>query len=72
MLQDLLTTHSSMPHNPDIANAFFKSGMTEAWGRGIVKIIKSNVGAGKPKPESCEFILRRKHVSRDIRFILVL
>jgi len=25
--------------------------MTEAWGRGIEKIIKSNVGAGKPKPE---------------------
>jgi ATP-dependent DNA helicase RecG len=40
-----------MPHNPDIANAFFKSGMTEACGRGIEKIINSNVGAGKPKPE---------------------
>jgi ATP-dependent DNA helicase RecG len=50
-LQHLLTTHTSMPHNPDIANAFFKSGMTEAWGRGIEKIINSNVGAGKPKPE---------------------
>jgi len=25
--------------------------MTEAWGRGIEKIIKSNMGAGKPKPE---------------------
>jgi len=49
-VQDLLTFHTSMPHNPDIANAFFKSGMTEAWGRGIEKIIRSNVNAGKPKP----------------------
>ncbi len=50
-VQDLMTFHSSIPHNPDIANAFFKSGMTEAWGRGIEKIIESNVNAGKPKPE---------------------
>jgi len=49
-VQDLLTFHTSMPHNPDLANAFFKSGMTEAWGRGIEKIINSNVNAGKPKP----------------------
>ena len=49
-LQDLLTVHTSLPHNPDIATAFFKSGMTEAWGRGIEKIINSNVSAGKPKP----------------------
>lgn len=50
-LEDLLNVHTSIPHNPDIANGFFKSGMTEAWGRGIEKIIKSNVDAGKPKPE---------------------
>ncbi|MDR0446776.1 MAG: winged helix-turn-helix transcriptional regulator [Oscillospiraceae bacterium] len=49
-IQDLLTFHISVPHNPDIANAFFKSGMTEAWGRGIEKIINSSVSAGKPKP----------------------
>lgn len=49
-VQDLLTFHTSAPHNPDIANAFFRSGMTEAWGRGIEKIISSNVAAGKPKP----------------------
>ena len=46
----MLEFHTSIPPNPDIANAFFKCGLTEAWGRGIEKIIKSNVNAGKPKP----------------------
>jgi ATP-dependent DNA helicase RecG len=50
-VQDLLTFHTSAPHNPDIANAFFRSGMTEAWGRGIEKIINTNISAGKPKPQ---------------------
>jgi len=50
-LQDLMTIHTSMPHNPNVANGFFKSGMTEAWGRGIEKIIKSNIDAGKPRPK---------------------
>ena len=50
-VDDLLAFHTSIPHNPDMANAFFKSGLTEAWGRGIEKIVNSNVNAGKPKPE---------------------
>ncbi len=29
---------SSKPYNPKLANAFFKSGMIEAWGRGFEKI----------------------------------
>lgn len=31
----LLHEHSSRPYNPDIANAFFRSGYVESWGRGI-------------------------------------
>jgi hypothetical protein len=31
-LEQLLSKHSSQPFNPDIANAFFRSGMIEAWG----------------------------------------
>jgi ATP-dependent DNA helicase RecG len=31
--------HSSIPFNPDVANAFFRAGMIEAWGRGTIKII---------------------------------
>jgi len=50
-VEKLVKFHTSDPHNPNIANAFFRSGMTEAWGRGIEKIINENVNAGKPKPE---------------------
>jgi ATP-dependent DNA helicase RecG len=50
-VEKLLASRTSAPHNPDIARVFFRSGMTEAWGRGIEKIINSNVNAGKPKPE---------------------
>ncbi|MEY4875218.1 MAG: hypothetical protein RL708_367 [Bacteroidota bacterium] len=31
--------HPSQPNNPDIANAFFRAGLIEAWGRGTLKII---------------------------------
>jgi ATP-dependent DNA helicase RecG len=31
----LLSKHASKPHNPDIANVFFRSGYVESWGRGI-------------------------------------
>jgi hypothetical protein len=29
----LSTTKSSQPHNPEVANAFFRAGEIEAWGR---------------------------------------
>ena len=35
----LLSSHRSMPYNPDIANTFFRAGEVEAWGRGIERII---------------------------------
>ena len=50
-IEKLLGFHASEPRNPNIASTFFRSGITEAWGRGIEKIINSNVNAGKPKPE---------------------
>ncbi len=34
-VDNLLNEHSSRPYNPDIANAFFRSGYVESWGRGI-------------------------------------
>ena len=37
-LERLLGKHSSTPYNPLIANAFFRTGYIEAWGRGIEKI----------------------------------
>ena len=36
----LLSSHRSMPYNPEIANTFFRAGEIEAWGRGIERIIK--------------------------------
>jgi len=49
-VERLLTKHPSKPYNPDIANAFFRSGYVEAWGRGIEKIIIQCVEAGLPAP----------------------
>ena len=40
-LDKLFQKHSSIPFNPDIANAFFRSGDIEAWGRGYRKILNS-------------------------------
>ena len=39
-----------MCNNPDIANAFFRAGMIESWGRGIEKIIHQCLLAGLPPP----------------------
>jgi len=36
--------------NPDIANALFRSGYIESWGRGTIKIINECKKAGIPKP----------------------
>ncbi len=35
--EKLFEKHSSKPYNPKLANVFFKSGMIEAWGRGLTK-----------------------------------
>lgn len=37
-VENLLAKHSSKPYNPDIANAFFRIGYIESWGRGITKM----------------------------------
>jgi len=49
-LEDLMTSHPSKPNNPDVANAFFRAGMIESWGRGIDKIINLCVSSGLPQP----------------------
>ena len=50
-LERLLGKHSSQPFNPDVANAFFRAGMIEAWGRGIERIMQECAAAGVPEPE---------------------
>ena len=49
-VKNLLEKHASRPFNPDIANALFRSGYIEAWGRGTIKIIKECKLADIPEP----------------------
>ena len=49
-IEDLKKKHSSRPHNPILAGAFFKGGLIEAWGRGTIKIINECKKAGLPEP----------------------
>lgn len=49
-VKNLLEKHASRPYNPDIANALFRSGYIESWGRGTIKIIKECKQAGIPEP----------------------
>ena len=47
----LTEKHSSQPFNPDVANALFRAGMIEAWGRGIERIIEACREASTPAPD---------------------
>ena len=49
--ETLLHPHSSQPHNPDVANAFFRAGEIEAWGRGIERIVNACRLGGAPGPQ---------------------
>lgn len=46
----LLHEHSSRPYNPDIANAFFRSGYVESWGRGVEIMTEQCSMAKLPAP----------------------
>lgn len=46
----LRNKHSSRPRNKNIANAFFKAGFIESWGRGYEKIFEGFEAAGLPMP----------------------
>ncbi|GHU65668.1 ATP-dependent DNA helicase [Bacteroidia bacterium] len=50
-VKNLFNEHSSRPYNPDIANAFFRSGYVEAWGRGVDKMSEMCIAAGLPVPQ---------------------
>ncbi len=49
-MKRFLGKHPSKPHNPLLANTFFRAGYIEAWGRGIDKIKKECQELGIPKP----------------------
>lgn len=50
-IEKLLDKHPSKPYNPDIANALFRSGYIESWGRGTLKMINECSQFGIPKPK---------------------
>ena len=50
-VEDLLREHASLPYNPNIANAFFRAGEIEAWGRGIQRIFQACREANTPEPQ---------------------
>ena len=50
-VETLLSSHRSMPYNPDIANTFFRAGEIEVWGRGIERIITACKNDGFSTPE---------------------
>ncbi|MDP3515045.1 MAG: ATP-binding protein [Sulfuritalea sp.] len=47
----LLDKHSSLPFNPDVANAFFRAGQIESWRRGIERMLDACQAARMPAPE---------------------
>ncbi|MEA3487165.1 MAG: ATP-binding protein, partial [Thermodesulfobacteriota bacterium] len=49
-VERLLEKHSSQPFNPLIANAFFRTGLIEAWGRGIEKMLNECKQHGADPP----------------------
>ena len=49
-VENLSVKHPSKPYNPDIANALFRSGYIESWGRGTLKMINECIQFGIPKP----------------------
>ena len=49
--ETLFGPHQSQPPNPHIANAFFRAGEIEAWGRGIERILQACRDAAVPEPQ---------------------
>ena len=46
----LAEEHSSRPHNPQLAHAFFRAGLIEAWGWGIRRMLDTCREVGSPTP----------------------
>ena len=53
--ETLMGRHSSKPRNRNIANAMFKAGVIDTWGRGYMKIREGFEAAGIPMPKVQNF-----------------
>jgi ATP-dependent DNA helicase RecG len=47
----LFQPHESLPWNPLISRIFYRRGVIESWGRGLLKIAELSAQAGLPRPE---------------------
>ncbi|NND77872.1 MAG: transcriptional regulator [Flavobacteriales bacterium] len=52
--ESLKQEHNSKPANPVLADACFKAGYIDTWGRGTLKIYKACAEAGLPEPQIIE------------------
>jgi len=53
--ENIFLPHASRPWNPLVAQAFYRRGIIEAWGRGTIKMKNLTVEAGLPEPQiSCQ------------------
>ncbi|MEZ4840649.1 MAG: ATP-binding protein [Flavobacteriaceae bacterium] len=53
-VENLKTEHNSISPNPVLADACFKAGYIDTWGRGTLKIFKACKDAGLPEPHIIE------------------
>lgn len=49
--EKLFAPHESIPWNPLIADAFYRRGIIERWGRGTLKMAELAAASGLPRPE---------------------
>jgi ATP-dependent DNA helicase RecG len=50
-VDQLFQPHESLPWNPLISRIFYRRGVIESWGRGMLKIAELSAQAGLPRPE---------------------
>lgn len=49
--ENIFLPHASRPWNPLVAQAFYRRGIIEAWGRGTIKMKNLTMEAGLPEPQ---------------------
>ena len=69
--EKLFAPHESLPWNPLIADAFYRRGIIERWGRGTLKMAELTAEAGLPPPEIDDagggVTVRFRHELRPVR-----
>ena len=53
-VEELKTSHLSIPRNTLLAEVFYYAGFIESWGRGTIKIVENCVAQGLPEPDFAE------------------